>query len=147
MRTTRTPRHERFRARGVLVAIGRGRRAETRVEGACEGLVGLIAGIEGDLGHRIGGGFQLLRGALQPQPAYILLHRLARHATEDAVEVERREARHPGEVLEREFLVEVALDVEHDAEDAFLVAHAALRTGWRMMVFSFSGATRRGSER
>ena len=78
---SRHRRHRRAEFGGGLV--------EGCPEGAGEGLVGLVAGVEGDLGDGTLARLEQDRRALEPQPANVLLDRFPDHAAEDAVEVER----------------------------------------------------------
>jgi hypothetical protein len=92
-----------------------------RPKGARERLVRLVTRVERDRGDGRVGAQQPPRGALEPESPHQLERRLPHHSTEDAVEVERGQARLLGERLERERLVEVRDDVLDDALDGVRV--------------------------
>src|SRR5262249_48196879 len=75
----------------ALPEAGR-RRAVAGTERAGERFMGLVARVERDLRDRARAGGELPRRALHPQPPDELERRLADHAAEDAMEMERREA-------------------------------------------------------
>ena len=90
-------------------------------ETAAERLGSLVACAERDLHDGFGGFAQLPGGSFEAQSSDQLVQRLAHHAREDAVEVKPGKRCDGGEVIEREFLVQVRVNVLQDAQDAGLV--------------------------
>ena len=92
------------------------------VKSASECLVRVVACIEGYVGYRLFLELQTDCGAFQTQAANVLLHGLANQAAKYTMKVIGRKAGNPGKVLERESLVEMLLDVDQRAQDAFVVS-------------------------
>ena len=114
-------RQARFERRFAVLAELRRRHPKRLGEGPGKRLVGFIPRLEGNLQHRVFRAPQLPCGPLQPQAPHVLPHRFAHHAPKDPVEVKRREARHPGQFLERQGTVQVLLDVRQHLRDAFAI--------------------------
>lgn len=56
-------------------------------------------------------------GAFETQSADVLHHRFTHHATENPVEVKRREVRDACEIIDRQILVQVRLDMDEHPQD------------------------------
>src|SRR5262249_16192359 len=81
-------------------------------EGGAEGLRGSMARTQGPLDDAVCGGLQRNGRGFQPQPPHVLGDAFADQAAENTMEVVWRKVGHPGQPLQRQFLVEVLLDEE-----------------------------------
>ncbi len=104
-----------------------GTHAVSLAEGFAEGCRRIVAGFQGDHRHRLARGCQAVHRPAQAQPADVFAHRHADEGGEDAVEVERGEARHPGQGFKRQRLIQVLVDVTDQRvhADAVLELHLA----------------------
>src|SRR5688572_25141377 len=88
--------------------------------------------------------------ALEAEPSDVLGGRFAHEGTKESMEVMRCRCREACEILEREWVVEVLLDVDQRREDALLVARSGQgvphrarlgeRSGGRLIVLAEVGA-------
>jgi hypothetical protein len=105
-----------------------------RAERAGKRLVGLVPGVERDLGHRgvvsIG---EARRRALHPQPPDELHRRFADHSSKHPVEVERRQTRLACKRLEVECLIEAPDDVLDGPLHGLFVERSRVRLHLRPM--------------
>jgi hypothetical protein len=83
------------------------------LERAGKGLVCLEPRAKGDVDHRSVERRELVRSSLQSQPTMQLQRRFAQHAPKNAMEMQRRKTREPGELSEVQRLIQVT----HDSRD------------------------------
>jgi len=91
------------------------------MKGASEGLVRVVTGLEGKVGHGVILELETVCGAFETQAADMLLNRFANQAAEDAVKVVRRETGDAGQIVQIEGVVKVSLDMDQGAQDALVV--------------------------
>jgi hypothetical protein len=91
--------------------------------------MGAVTGVERHPDDAAAAGLERERGRLQPQPADVLVDPLAHQPAEEAVEVVRREVGHPGQPIQRQFLIQVLLDEELHLEDALAIGLLRRRHG------------------
>jgi hypothetical protein len=84
--------------------------------------VGVIAGIECDVGDRLAAELELLRRPLEAQAPDVLLDRLADHAPEHSVEMVGREVGDPRQLFQGKDFIQVTLDVDEHAQDSLVVS-------------------------
>jgi hypothetical protein len=114
----------------MSVPVAGWRLPEPSAERSGEGFMRLVSSTEGDVNDCELSVFELERGPFQAQSSDVLTDRFTHHSAEDAVEMERGEARQLGQVLQAELLVEVILDMHQDLQDPLSV-----------VALSFLGAT------
>jgi hypothetical protein len=95
--------------------------AEGRRKGPSECLVCLVPSIERDASDWLVAVFELLCRALEPKPPDVLLYRFPDHSSKHSVEMEGREMGDPCQFFQRKGFIQVALDVNEYAQNAFAV--------------------------
>lgn len=91
-------------------------------EGPGERLVGVIARLQCDLDDRSRPALEAMGSAFQTEPSNVLGGRFAHEGTKQPMEVVRGRRRRAREILERQRVVEVLLNVDQRCEDSLLVA-------------------------